>query len=86
MHLPSSCVARSVVEVYKMARLRLLTTLAMISGLTSSSPLFAQPILYVDDSATGANNGSSWCDAYRYLQDALTAARTQGATEIRVAA
>jgi hypothetical protein len=30
--------------------------------------------LYVDDSAAGAGNGASWADAYRFLQDALTAA------------
>ena len=28
-------------------------------------------ILYVDDSAGGANNGTNWTDAYLYLQDAL---------------
>lgn len=42
-----------------------------------------QGIIYVDDSATGANNGSSWKDAYNFLQDALAAA-TSG-SEIRVA-
>ena len=31
-------------------------------------------IIYVDAGATGANNGSSWPDAYNYLQDALAAA------------
>jgi len=31
-------------------------------------------IIYVDDSATGANNGSSWANAYNYLQDAISVA------------
>jgi probable HAF family extracellular repeat protein/parallel beta-helix repeat protein len=31
-------------------------------------------IIYVDDDASGANNGSSCADAFIYLQDALTAA------------
>jgi len=40
-------------------------------------------LLYVDDDAIGANNGSSWADAYNDLQDALEVALTGG--EIRVA-
>jgi hypothetical protein len=31
-------------------------------------------VIYVDVNAAGANNGSSWTDAYNYLQDGLTAA------------
>ncbi len=42
-------------------------------------------IIYVDDSATGANNGSSWTDAYNFLQDALTQASSEpNITEIHV--
>lgn len=39
--------------------------------------------LYVDDSAVGADNGTGWTDAYRYLQDALMMA--SAGDEIRVA-
>ena len=40
-------------------------------------------ILYVDADAAGANNGSSWTDAFNYLQDVLAAAYS--GDEIRVA-
>ncbi len=40
-------------------------------------------VLYVDADAPGANNGSSWADAFKCLQDALAAAAD--GTEIRVA-
>lgn len=44
-------------------------------------------ILYVDDSAGGSADGSSWCDALTNLQDALAIAAGSGGviTEIRVA-
>lgn len=41
------------------------------------------PIWYVDDDATGADDGSSWADAFNHLQDALAAA--QSGHEIHVA-
>ncbi|MHC4205556.1 MAG: hypothetical protein ACYSTT_12960, partial [Planctomycetota bacterium] len=33
-------------------------------------------IIYVDDDAAGANDGSSWADAYNFLQDALADANS----------
>ena len=50
--------------------------LAMVSSATGK-------IIFVDSDATGANNGSSWVDAYKYLQDALADANS--GDEIRVA-
>jgi predicted outer membrane repeat protein len=46
----------------------------------------AGKIIHVDHDATGANNGSSWSDAYNHLQDALAdAASAAKPVEIRVA-
>jgi len=42
--------------------------------------------IYVDDDATGANNGSSWVNAYPFLQDALADANSaEKPVEIRMA-
>jgi parallel beta-helix repeat protein len=46
----------------------------------------AGEVIYVDDSATGANDGSSWQNAYTFLQDALADAETaEKPVEIHVA-
>jgi hypothetical protein len=46
----------------------------------------AGDVIYVDANAVGANDGSSWADAFNYLQDALAYARTNpDVNEIRVA-
>jgi hypothetical protein len=53
---------------------RIITPLIVVFILATTAPTFAGQIIYVDDDAPGANNGSSWKDAYNYLQDALAAA------------
>lgn len=50
-------------------------------GIASEIP--DQRVYYVDENATGRNNGSSWSDAFVHLQTALAAATDGG--EIRVA-
>lgn len=69
-----------------------LTTLALMGGIakeavaktySANSENNKAKIIYVDDDANGLNDGSSWVDAYSYLQDALTSV-AEG-YEIRVA-
>ena len=45
--------------------------LALAGGIKANAE-----VLYVDAKAQGLNNGSSWSDAYNYLQDALIVAQT----------
>jgi hypothetical protein len=60
-----------------------LTALILLS---TGCPIVKGRIIYVDDDAGGLGDGSSWINAYRYLQDALTYANSaEKPIEIRVA-
>lgn len=59
-------------------------SLALAAVLLAAGTLHAQTVWRVDDDAGGANNGSTWADAFADLQDALGAA--QPGDEIWVAA
>jgi predicted outer membrane repeat protein len=69
--------------MWQVANLRILRTILFWLLVAVLCPLARGKIVYVDDDAVGANTGTSWTDAYRYLQDALSA--SQSGDEIRVA-
>ena len=51
-------------------------TISLFLVVLSASATTHAKIIYVDDDAAGANNGSSWLDAFNCLQDALADANT----------
>lgn len=95
--LCSGCPAAAVDGLRRVVmRLRTVSSIfvaATVPYIGSAVAAGAQPVLYVDHSAAGTNDGSSWCDAYLFLQDALAAAEarnndadpTNDVNEIRVA-
>jgi len=68
------------------AIIRYLILLVWLTCPAMSVTAFAGQIIYVDDDANGLNDGSSWENAYLYLQDALADANSaEKPIEIRVA-
>ncbi|GAI06117.1 unnamed protein product, partial [marine sediment metagenome] len=63
-----------------MGKIVAISALVVLFGITGVA---AGQIIYVDADASGVNDGSSWTDAYNYLQDALMMAFAED--EIRVA-
>ncbi len=48
---------------------------AVVFVSAGSAGIAVGKVVYVDGRASGADNGTSWADAYNYLQDALTVAQ-----------
>ena len=62
---------------------RLKMSVVLLAALCTSA---AGKTIYVDDDAEGLNDGSSWVNAYQYLQDALADANSaEKPVEIRIA-
>ena len=67
-------------------RLFALLSILLLCGIVlTPASAQAQDVIYVDSTATGAGDGSSWEDAYTDLQDAMDEAEGQTGIEIWVA-
>jgi hypothetical protein len=56
------------------ALVRLLSLFCLLILLSQFNIIAAQNIIYVNENASGGNNGTSWNDAHRFLQDAFSTA------------
>ncbi len=65
---------------------RVWRTIPIILIMVLFCPIANSQVIYVDDDAAGANDGTSWENAYNYLQDVLADAKwAEKPVEIRVA-
>jgi len=72
--------------MYQRANLSVLLVIFMLFTGLGTCEITAAKIIYVDETAAGANDGSSWDDAYNFLQDALADANeSEKPVEIRLA-
>ncbi len=72
--------------MYQRANLRVLLVIFAFFTAFGACEMAAGKIIYVDEIAAGANDGSSWDDAYNFLQDALADANdSEKPVEIRLA-
>jgi hypothetical protein len=70
----------------KAGNLRVLRTITLVLIIILLCPFVYGKVIYVDDDAFGLNDGTSWENAYFYLQDALVDANTaEKPVEIHVA-
>ncbi len=58
----------------------LIVFVCLLASLTTGRAALAGTVIFVDASKPGGGNGSTWANAYRYLQDGLSAARASGGT------
>jgi len=56
----------------------------LLANQTGKPNLVGPTRIYVDRDASGANNGTSWTDAFEYLQDALDETNASGSTDYEI--
>src|SRR5512143_271452 len=60
--------------IQRIARTLVIVALAALPALGTARPAAAATIIYVNAAAAGANNGTSWANAYKNLKTAIASA------------